>query len=296
VQYLDATGGVAVAWACDAFGRTVSETVNLELGTLNLPFRFSTKYLDPETGLYYYGYRFYHPELGRWVSRDPIEEKGGFCLYMFAGNRGTFEFDAFGLACSKSYFLPSGEISPCTGGELVEKNDYFKGKDDGLMNVVKGLFGPQIKGWQKCPSTECDVHYTWEYECEIQIWIKSGVSPESKIRDTGLTLWEHERRHAKYFVEFVRKALAFIKTNEKTCIHMNCEKEYRAYIGAKIDEYRNEMSTKDALLHTWDYPDQLLKLMEIRHDNFEKAQITRKIETQEAYKKFIQCTSEARKK
>ncbi|MDR0994062.1 MAG: hypothetical protein LBN38_05810 [Verrucomicrobiota bacterium] len=22
----------------------------------------------------YYGYRFYNPELGRWINRDPIEE------------------------------------------------------------------------------------------------------------------------------------------------------------------------------------------------------------------------------
>src|ERR1035437_9271426 len=38
----------------------------------------STKYLDKETGLYYYGYRFYSPQLGRWPSRDPIGEKGSF--------------------------------------------------------------------------------------------------------------------------------------------------------------------------------------------------------------------------
>jgi len=36
----------------------------------------STKYLDQETGLYYYGYRFYNPSLGRWPSRDSIEELG----------------------------------------------------------------------------------------------------------------------------------------------------------------------------------------------------------------------------
>ena len=36
--------------------------------------RFSTKYYDAETDLYYYGYRYYSPSLGRWISRDPITE------------------------------------------------------------------------------------------------------------------------------------------------------------------------------------------------------------------------------
>jgi len=35
-------------------------------------FRFSTKYMDFELGTYYYGHRSYHPETGRWLSRDPI--------------------------------------------------------------------------------------------------------------------------------------------------------------------------------------------------------------------------------
>ena len=50
-------------------------------------FRFSTKYLDVETGLYYYGYRHYDSATGRWLSKDPIEEQGGLNLYAFVGNR-----------------------------------------------------------------------------------------------------------------------------------------------------------------------------------------------------------------
>ena len=38
------------------------------------------------TGLYYYGYRYYDPETGRWLNRDPIEERGGVNLYGFVGN------------------------------------------------------------------------------------------------------------------------------------------------------------------------------------------------------------------
>ncbi len=55
------------------------------------PFRFSTKWFDcPEgetcanpaaAGLYYYGYRYYSPRLGRWMSRDPIEDLGGLVVF-----------------------------------------------------------------------------------------------------------------------------------------------------------------------------------------------------------------------
>jgi len=37
----------------------------------------STKYTDSETGLLYYGYRYYLPVVGRWLSRDPIGDVGG---------------------------------------------------------------------------------------------------------------------------------------------------------------------------------------------------------------------------
>ena len=40
----------------------------------------STKFYDDETGLVYYGYRYYSPNLGRWISRDPIEEYGHMSL------------------------------------------------------------------------------------------------------------------------------------------------------------------------------------------------------------------------
>ncbi len=40
-------------------------------GADNLMYRFDGKALDEETGLYYYGKRFYNPALGRWMSADP---------------------------------------------------------------------------------------------------------------------------------------------------------------------------------------------------------------------------------
>jgi RHS repeat-associated protein len=67
-------------------------------------FRFSTKYQDVETGLLYYGLRYYNPSTGRWPSRDPIEERGGANLYGMVGNDPVNGFDPFGLAES-TYIL-----------------------------------------------------------------------------------------------------------------------------------------------------------------------------------------------
>jgi RHS repeat-associated protein len=40
------------------------------------PFRWSTKYQDDETDLAYYLLRYYKPNTGSWLSRDPINEVG----------------------------------------------------------------------------------------------------------------------------------------------------------------------------------------------------------------------------
>jgi RHS repeat-associated protein len=47
------------------------------------PFRYQSKLYDAETGLHYYGYRYYSPKMGRWLSRDPLGEAGGFNLYAY---------------------------------------------------------------------------------------------------------------------------------------------------------------------------------------------------------------------
>ena len=61
------------------------------------PVRFSTTYCDEESALFYYGYRFYTPHTGRWLSTDPIREKGGLNLYAFVRNGSVNYYDVLGL-------------------------------------------------------------------------------------------------------------------------------------------------------------------------------------------------------
>jgi uncharacterized protein RhaS with RHS repeats len=46
----------------------------------------------------YWGYRFYYSGKGRWINRDPIDEKGGANLYAMCGNNPVSFADAMGKA------------------------------------------------------------------------------------------------------------------------------------------------------------------------------------------------------
>ena len=71
----DPAGALVAKYEYDPYGQRINHDPNVP--EYDQPWRFSTKQFDAETGLGYWGYRYYSPGLGRWISRDPIEEKGG---------------------------------------------------------------------------------------------------------------------------------------------------------------------------------------------------------------------------
>ena len=108
------TGDVTARYEYGPFGEPIR--ISGPAATLN-PFRFSTKRMDFSTDLLLYEYRAYSYTMGRWLSRDPIEERafrvvnwglipmsrqvdeesGLFiALYSFVGNM-PFAIDAYGL-------------------------------------------------------------------------------------------------------------------------------------------------------------------------------------------------------
>jgi len=59
-------------------------------------FLYHAEFQDPVTGLYNYAYRYYAPNLGRWISRDPIGEDGGLNLYGFCIQNSVNHVDVLG--------------------------------------------------------------------------------------------------------------------------------------------------------------------------------------------------------
>ena len=62
-----------------------------------MPFRFPGQYEDAETGLHYNRFRYYHPELGRYLSPDPLGQAASPNLYDYAGQSPTMQIDPLGL-------------------------------------------------------------------------------------------------------------------------------------------------------------------------------------------------------
>ena len=107
-------GAVLASYLYDPFGRTLSQSG--DFADVN-PFRFSTKYNDSEMGLYNFGLRFLQPETGRWVSSDPIKERGGENLFSFVQNRPLDFTDYRGLSIND----PPGSLPTgcCDGKSYV---------------------------------------------------------------------------------------------------------------------------------------------------------------------------------
>jgi RHS repeat-associated protein len=91
---LDNSQSMVASYRYDPFGKTISKSGTLADDNV---YRFSSKEFHLNSGLYYFGYRFYDPSLQRWINRDPMQEAGGLNLYEFASNNPLSKSDPLGL-------------------------------------------------------------------------------------------------------------------------------------------------------------------------------------------------------
>ena len=139
--YWDAQGNVVAKYTYDAFGKLIASS-----GPMAdvFSFRYSTKYYDSETGFYYYGYRFYSPELMRWISRDPIGEEGGVNLYEFCNNFPAGAYDKDGRFTIYVHTDGVGHVGISNkGGTTFDYGRYHGKYTTGLLGKMT-YSGPNI--------------------------------------------------------------------------------------------------------------------------------------------------------
>lgn len=95
---VDGTNIVA-RWTYDAWGKVLSEEIAPSMPELAaFRYRFQGREFSVATGLVNFRMRWYDPETGRWLSKDPIRLGGGLNLYAFCCGDPLGGRDPLGLA------------------------------------------------------------------------------------------------------------------------------------------------------------------------------------------------------
>ena len=102
------------------------------------------------------GLRFYFPETGRWLSRDPAGEEGGVNLFVFVGNMPVDAVDPFGITAWTVFAIGDSLTYGVGGGAITEwksKTDYpvasWNGwkKGEEFPKLGGALGGVNYQGW-----------------------------------------------------------------------------------------------------------------------------------------------------
>ena len=135
-------------------------------------FRFSSEYMDDELGLIYYNYRHLNPHDGRWISRDPIMEQGGWNLYSYIYNSPTISNDIIGLY-TVSYEVNLGVIGAPFYAKIqgeIQTNPYFK--VSGEFYAAWQWTIPGVKKIDKLASKYLGIHF----DAGIRVGTKAKIS------------------------------------------------------------------------------------------------------------------------
>ncbi len=137
----------------------------------NITPTFTGKPYDHETRLYYFPYRYYNPNIARWISRDPLGMIDGPNLYGYAKKDPISYYDPHGLACEMyemTWTDQNGnehyELSECVPVPCDCEDRCFKGAK--LLKkacrkipdkAAKGICKNKVKDWLQTCLQDCAV-------------------------------------------------------------------------------------------------------------------------------------------
>jgi RHS repeat-associated protein len=146
-EMTDNTGAIKARYDYDPYGRQtkLSDTMEADFGYAGMYYHAVCK-----LNLTYY--RPYDPNLGRWLSRDPLAEKGGLNLYEYVYNNAINYVDRLGLESDSP--LTQWEAEPCPAGQETRfiqvvsggPRPYYPLVDNGSRGLPPRIFYPASWG------------------------------------------------------------------------------------------------------------------------------------------------------
>lgn len=113
-EVTDDTGAVRARYDYTLWGARSTNAITVN--AIECDFGFTGHYQHGPGALVVAAFRFYSADLGRWLSRDPIEEEGGLNLYGYVLNDPINLIDPFGL--QPPFLGPNGNAIPGSGVDL----------------------------------------------------------------------------------------------------------------------------------------------------------------------------------
>jgi RHS repeat-associated protein len=178
-----ANGSILASYEYGPFGEVIRCTGPMAKAN---PIRFSTKYDDDETGLCYYGYRYYGPGTGRWLSRDPVQESSGFNIYSYVEDASVNSVDFLGL--QQNFGFPGAPYFGQDVATYVEENLALQNSGYGYSQALLGwpfnVVRPPVPTSSN-PGSATDYGWKWLY----------GYAPEATFGQDSQ--WTKEMQKSK---------------------------------------------------------------------------------------------------
>lgn len=254
-------GGTAV-WTARSVAEAEYKTV-----------RYSGKERDA-TGLYYYGYRYYQPWAGRWLSADPAGTMDGLNLFRMVRNNPLRFFDTNGLAPSddKSQqaigrtYIKEAKYLAAEQLSAAEKFLNNASNNDVALDIYKTFFG-QHMGEEKLGIWKTQIKNVSEGINKLDTKrnvryspLKTTASGEKSGTVAAEANMQAFQRGEKIYINSYTDVLEKVKKNETLGVdhlahilihemsHLRLDTEDMAYIGVAKNEGYHDLNAMLALL------------------------------------------------
>jgi RHS repeat-associated protein len=251
----DEDGVVTERYAFSAFGvRSIlyPDFTVRSSSECGMEFGFQGQFLDKESALMNYGYRYYAPYLGRWTCKDPVIEEGGFNLYKMVGNQAVNHVDFMGLFLSSLFDDYKREVD-------YPPHEDIKG-GTATTNVV---ITP--KGENQVDAKHCKANVKKSLEFHVTSYTKMPTRKDAShthgwSRSQYNAVAAHEKRRARVHEEAYKAYLEPIPKWAKRCNPLKCSSDSVAKqsLSAWLERLQQE-----AVQKFWDYVNSQQDLIDV---------------------------------
>jgi RHS repeat-associated protein len=206
----DSSGSVVARYLYDPFGNLLGRWG--ALAGVNR-YQFSSKEVHGPSGTYYYGFRFYEPDLQRWLNQDPIDELGGINVHGFVGNNPVRFVDPYGLEVPA---MDSIDANPSIALELELEE---QGLTRATANLASRLARSLCRAGRAVKKCERAHHIVAQTDKRAKF--ARGVLKKFKIgldeAENGVGLPEklHQALHTNKYYQAITEAAKTWKTREQ---------------------------------------------------------------------------------